>query len=165
MSVNKRFSLISRTHISKSHRRFNVKSSKYYFHMKTKIMAVFQISISIPLNSGNIGYLYPSYHNFCVCMCVCVCVCVCVCCVCVFDLHPLWFLSKKGRAHDFSCDFTLFLLITPTVEIEKIEWRKFQVIWSILGNQQKFKVKDLGKYILMFSKPYRPSVVNSMSLT
>ena len=73
MSVNKRFSLISRTHISKSQRRFNVKSSKYYFHMKTKIMAVFQISISVPLNSRNTDYLYPSYHNFCVCVCVCVC--------------------------------------------------------------------------------------------
>ena len=46
MFVNKH---ISRAHISKSKRCFNVKSSTYYFHMKTKILADFQICISVPL--------------------------------------------------------------------------------------------------------------------
>ena len=36
-------------HISKSKRCFNVKSSTYYFHMKMKILADFQIGISVPL--------------------------------------------------------------------------------------------------------------------
>ena len=43
------FSRISRVHISKSKMCFNVKSSTYYFHMKTKILADFQICISVPL--------------------------------------------------------------------------------------------------------------------
>ena len=50
MFVNKFFTyLISRVHTSKRKRRFNVKSSTYCFHMKTKILAYFQICISIPL--------------------------------------------------------------------------------------------------------------------
>ena len=40
---------ISRASISKSKRRFNVKSSAYYFHMKTKMLSDFQICISVPL--------------------------------------------------------------------------------------------------------------------
>ena len=36
--------------ISKSKRCFNVKSSTLYFHMKTKILADFQICISVPLS-------------------------------------------------------------------------------------------------------------------
>ena len=43
------FSRISRVHISKSKRCFNVKSSIYYLHMKTKILADFQICIIVPL--------------------------------------------------------------------------------------------------------------------
>ena len=43
------FSHISRSHISKSKRCFNVKSSTYYFHLKTKILADFQICISVPI--------------------------------------------------------------------------------------------------------------------
>ena len=46
MFVNKLFTF---AHISKSKRCFNVKSSTYHFHMKTKILADFQICISIPL--------------------------------------------------------------------------------------------------------------------
>ena len=41
-----------RVHISKSKRCFNVKSSTYYFHMKKKILADFQICISVPLRFG-----------------------------------------------------------------------------------------------------------------
>ena len=41
---------ISHAHISKSKRSFNVKSSTYYFHMKTKILADFQIWISVLLS-------------------------------------------------------------------------------------------------------------------
>ena len=40
---------MSRANISKSKKYFNVKSSTYYFHMKTKILADFQICISVPL--------------------------------------------------------------------------------------------------------------------
>ena len=48
MYVNKLFTYLS-AHISKSERCFNVKSSTYYFHMKTKILADFQICITVPL--------------------------------------------------------------------------------------------------------------------
>ena len=48
MFVNKFFTY-SRAHISKNKRCFNVKSSTYYFHMKTKILTNFQICISVPL--------------------------------------------------------------------------------------------------------------------
>ena len=35
----------------------NVNSSTYYFHMKTKILAIFQISISVPLNNFNVSFV------------------------------------------------------------------------------------------------------------
>ena len=41
---------ISHAHISNSKRCFNVKSSTYYFHVKTNILEDFQIYISAPLN-------------------------------------------------------------------------------------------------------------------
>ena len=43
------FSHISPVYISKSKNCFNVKCSTYYFHLKTKILADFQICISAPL--------------------------------------------------------------------------------------------------------------------
>ena len=43
------FSHISRAHISKTKRCFNVKSSQYYFHMNVRILTDFQICISVPL--------------------------------------------------------------------------------------------------------------------
>ena len=43
------FSHNSRVYISKIKRCFNGKSSKYYFYMKTKILADFQICSSVPL--------------------------------------------------------------------------------------------------------------------
>ena len=43
------FQYISRKHISKSKRFFNVKSSTYYFHMETGILTDFHICISVPL--------------------------------------------------------------------------------------------------------------------
>ena len=46
---------ISRAHISKSRWSFNVKSSAYYFHMKTKILTDFQICISVPLSNGRVS--------------------------------------------------------------------------------------------------------------
>ena len=49
MFVNKPFTYLSRALISKSKRCFNLKSSTYYFHIKTKISADFQICISVPL--------------------------------------------------------------------------------------------------------------------
>ena len=39
----------ARALISESKRCFNVKSSAYYFHVKTKISADFQICVSVPL--------------------------------------------------------------------------------------------------------------------
>ena len=39
---------ISRAHISKCKCSFNVKSTTYYFHVKTKILADFQIWITVP---------------------------------------------------------------------------------------------------------------------
>ena len=48
MFVNKLFTY-PRVHTSESKRCFNVKSSTYYFHMKTKILADFQICITVPL--------------------------------------------------------------------------------------------------------------------
>ena len=41
-----------RAHVSQSKRCFNVKSSTYYFPMKTKILADFQIFISVPFMSS-----------------------------------------------------------------------------------------------------------------
>ena len=43
------FRIISRAHISKSKRCFNVKSSTNFFYIKTRISADFQIWISVPL--------------------------------------------------------------------------------------------------------------------
>ena len=48
MFVNK-ISHISLAYISKGKIYFNVKSSIYYFHMKTKILTDFEMCISVPL--------------------------------------------------------------------------------------------------------------------
>ena len=40
---------MARVYISKSKKRFNVKSPTFYFYMKTKILVDFQICISVPL--------------------------------------------------------------------------------------------------------------------
>ena len=46
---------MSHVRISPENKRcFNVKSSTYYFYMKTKILAEFQICISVPLNENNV---------------------------------------------------------------------------------------------------------------
>ena len=42
------FSHILRAHITESKRYFIVKSSTYYFHMKMKILAGFEICIGVP---------------------------------------------------------------------------------------------------------------------
>ena len=57
MFINKLF-LISRANISKSKSFFNMKSSTYYFHLKTKILGDFQICISVPLNYP-VTLIYP----------------------------------------------------------------------------------------------------------
>ena len=57
MFVNKH---ISRAHISKSKRCFNVKSSTYYFHIKTKILADFLICIIVPLSLSLVHARYYS---------------------------------------------------------------------------------------------------------
>ena len=49
MFVNKLLTYLTRAHISKRKRGFYLKSSTYYFHMNTKILADFQICISVPL--------------------------------------------------------------------------------------------------------------------
>ena len=48
--IKTNFSHISVAYISKRERRFNDKSSTYHFHAKTKILADFQISISVSLS-------------------------------------------------------------------------------------------------------------------
>ena len=45
------FSYISREHIPRTKRRFNLKSSTDSFHMKTKILAEFHICVSVPLRT------------------------------------------------------------------------------------------------------------------
>ena len=53
MFVNKLFTYshnFSRAQISKGKRYFKVKSSTYYFHLKTKILADFQTCISLTLS-------------------------------------------------------------------------------------------------------------------
>ena len=58
-------SRISRAHISKTKRCFNVKSSTYYFHMKTKILVDFQICLSVPLIKHFFGFiLSKTYEKF-----------------------------------------------------------------------------------------------------
>ena len=54
------FSHISNAHISRRKRCFNVKSSTYYFHVKTKILADFQFCISVSLTYffTNVSILY-----------------------------------------------------------------------------------------------------------
>ena len=53
----KNFSHMSRAHVSKSKICFNVKSSTYYFHTKTKILAGFQICIGVPLTIVKLYHL------------------------------------------------------------------------------------------------------------
>ena len=57
------FSHISRAHISKSKRCFNVKSSTYYFLMKTKIFTDFQICISVPLKYSTSCSTWNNHFN------------------------------------------------------------------------------------------------------
>ena len=52
MFVNKLFTYLKYACLKKQ-RRFNVKSSTYYFDMKAKIMADFQFCISVPLKNMN----------------------------------------------------------------------------------------------------------------
>ena len=54
----------SRAHISKSKRCLNVKSSTYYFHMKTKILGEFQICISVPLIELPKNSILPTGFRF-----------------------------------------------------------------------------------------------------
>ena len=51
MFVNKLFTYFT-VHIPKNKKGFNVKSSTYYFQMKTKILGDLQICINIPLKTG-----------------------------------------------------------------------------------------------------------------
>ena len=51
MFVNKLFTYFT-VHIPKNKKGFNVKSSTYYFQMKTKILGDLQICINIPLITG-----------------------------------------------------------------------------------------------------------------
>ena len=60
----KNFSDISRAHIPKIKMCFNVKSATYYFHMKMKILADFQICISVPLKHNFISYMRATLSNF-----------------------------------------------------------------------------------------------------
>ena len=61
MFVNQPFTYLTCTYL-KSKGRSNVKSSTYYFHMKTKIFADFQICISVPLSN-----LFYDFWEDCFC--------------------------------------------------------------------------------------------------
>ena len=50
--------------MSKRKRCFNGKSTKYYFHVKTKILADFQICISVPLNEPHKDKLITSDKEY-----------------------------------------------------------------------------------------------------
>ena len=56
---------ISHVRISHKVKGFNVKCSTYYFHMETKILADFQICISVPLNqiAGSTNNLVWCFKN------------------------------------------------------------------------------------------------------
>ena len=44
--------------VNKKKKRVSVKSSAYYFHMKTKILAGFQICISVPLIAHSLEWFF-----------------------------------------------------------------------------------------------------------
>ena len=54
MFVKKLFLHISSVRISKRKRKFNVKSSTYYFDVKTNILADIQICITVPLTPSGL---------------------------------------------------------------------------------------------------------------
>ena len=56
MVVDKFFTYLSCAYL-KSKKRFNVKPSTFHFHMKTKILADFQICFSVPLKSLRTGLI------------------------------------------------------------------------------------------------------------
>ena len=60
------FSHISCAHTSESKRYFNVKSSTYYFHMKTKILADFHICVSLPLKfyTERTSFHLPGFYDY-----------------------------------------------------------------------------------------------------
>ena len=64
MFVNKLFTYL-RAHISESKKCFNVKPSTHYFHMKTRILADFQICISVPSKQKNkqLLHFYLTYKS------------------------------------------------------------------------------------------------------
>ena len=57
MFVNKLFTYLTWAYLRKQ-KVFNVKSSTYYFHMKTKALADFQICISVPLTFTEKASIY-----------------------------------------------------------------------------------------------------------
>ena len=63
MFANKFFTILH-AHISERKRCFNMKSSTYYFHVKTKILADFQICISVPLNEPHKDKLITSDKEY-----------------------------------------------------------------------------------------------------
>ena len=58
--VNKLFIYLLCAYLKKQ-QVLNVKSLTYYFHMKTKILANFQISISFPLRISSINVIKPQF--------------------------------------------------------------------------------------------------------
>ena len=56
---------MSRAHISKIKRCFNVKSAAYYFHRKTKVLTDFQFCISVPLSRAyTMKFFFHRWLNF-----------------------------------------------------------------------------------------------------
>ena len=62
MFLNKLFTYLTCAYL-KNKRCFNVKSLTFYFHMKTKTLADFQICISLPL-SAHLNHMFSLVNIF-----------------------------------------------------------------------------------------------------
>ena len=119
----------SRAHISKSKRCLNVKSSTYYFHMKTKILGEFQICISVPLIELPKNSILPTGFRF-------ICLLILSNVFSWLEQIPFSFSTLKTRKNDFqdlyksnaqainlSIAFILHFRLTATKSIVTKEWK------------------------------------------
>ena len=93
------FHILSRVHISKRKRCFNAKFSTYFFHMKIKILADFQIYISVPFSKAIIlwyrGWTFCSLLvNFCSLLVTFCSLLVIFFCQNYFEVKLLWTAKK-----------------------------------------------------------------------
>ena len=98
-----KFQKWAHAHISKSERCFNVKSSTYCFHLKTKFFANFQICISVPLMNQNISFIL--YHTFLLNTSECLDKVFCK----ISNLHQCTFNESKHFIYSISYFFIKYL--------------------------------------------------------